>query len=84
MGRQDLGRHLALPGLPPRGGGRLVIAKGVITRRANEEHLSAQTIERDYILAHLCAARLHRGTEARVQGWDAAAPLLLLRLPVLG
>ena len=32
-----------------------MIAKGVITRRANEEHLSAQTIERDYILAHLCA-----------------------------
>jgi hypothetical protein len=32
-----------------------VIAKGVITRRANEEQLSAQTIERDYILAHLCA-----------------------------
>jgi len=32
-----------------------VIAKGVITRRANEEHLSAQTIERDYVLAHLCA-----------------------------
>jgi predicted nucleotidyltransferase component of viral defense system len=32
-----------------------VIAKGVITRRANEEHLSAQTVERDYILAHLCA-----------------------------
>ena len=32
-----------------------MIAKGVITRRANEEHLPAQTIERDYILAHLCA-----------------------------
>jgi len=32
-----------------------VIAKGVITRRANEEHLSAQTIERDYVLAHLSA-----------------------------
>ena len=32
-----------------------MIAKGVITRRANEEHLSAQTIERDYVLAHLCA-----------------------------
>ena len=32
-----------------------MIAKGVITRHANEEHLSAQTIERDYVLAHLCA-----------------------------
>src|SRR6202035_1129909 len=26
------------------------------TKRANEEQLPAQTIERDYVLAHLCAA----------------------------
>jgi predicted nucleotidyltransferase component of viral defense system len=32
-----------------------MIAKGAITKRANEAHLPAQTIERDYILAHLCA-----------------------------
>jgi predicted nucleotidyltransferase component of viral defense system len=32
-----------------------VIAKGAITQRANDERLPAQTIERDYILAHLCA-----------------------------
>jgi predicted nucleotidyltransferase component of viral defense system len=32
-----------------------MIAKGVITQRANDERLPAQTIERDYILAHLCA-----------------------------
>jgi hypothetical protein len=62
-----------------------VIAKGVITRRANEEHLSAQTIERAYILAHLCAEIGSIG-EARLvfKGWDAASPLLLLGLPVLG
>jgi predicted nucleotidyltransferase component of viral defense system len=32
-----------------------VISKGLITQRANDEHLPAQTIERDYVLAHLCA-----------------------------
>jgi predicted nucleotidyltransferase component of viral defense system len=32
-----------------------MIAKGLITQRANDEHLPAQTIERDYVLAHLCA-----------------------------
>jgi hypothetical protein len=32
-----------------------VIAKGLITRRANDERLPAQTIERDYVLAHICA-----------------------------
>jgi predicted nucleotidyltransferase component of viral defense system len=32
-----------------------VIARGHITRRANEEGVPAQTIERDYILAHICA-----------------------------
>jgi uncharacterized protein len=32
-----------------------MIAKGLITQRANNEHLPAQTIERDYVLAHLCA-----------------------------
>lgn len=32
-----------------------MIAKGFITQRANDEHLPAQTIERDYILSHLCA-----------------------------
>ncbi len=33
-----------------------MIAKGLITQRANDEQLPAQTIERDYVLAHLCAA----------------------------
>jgi predicted nucleotidyltransferase component of viral defense system len=32
-----------------------VIATGVITQRANSERFPAQTIERDYVLAHLCA-----------------------------
>jgi predicted nucleotidyltransferase component of viral defense system len=32
-----------------------MIAKGLITRRANDEQLPAQTIERDYLLAQLCA-----------------------------
>jgi predicted nucleotidyltransferase component of viral defense system len=31
-----------------------VIAKGLITQRANDERLPAQTIERDYVLAHIC------------------------------
>jgi predicted nucleotidyltransferase component of viral defense system len=32
-----------------------VISKGALTTRANQEQLPAQTIERDYVLAHLCA-----------------------------
>ena len=32
-----------------------MIAKGLITKRANEERLPAHTIEPDYVLAHLCA-----------------------------
>lgn len=32
-----------------------MIAKGLITQRANDEQLPAQTIERDYILANVCA-----------------------------
>jgi predicted nucleotidyltransferase component of viral defense system len=32
-----------------------VIAKGVVTKRANAAQLPAQTIERDYVLTHLCA-----------------------------
>jgi uncharacterized protein len=32
-----------------------MISTGAITKRANEEQLPAQTIERDYVLAHLCA-----------------------------
>lgn len=32
-----------------------MIAKGLITQRANDEQLPAQTIERDYVLLHLCA-----------------------------
>ena len=32
-----------------------MISKGAITKRANEERLPAQTIERDYVLANLCA-----------------------------
>jgi len=32
-----------------------VIAKGIITKRANTEQMPAQTIERDYVLTHLCA-----------------------------
>lgn len=31
-----------------------MIAKGAITKRANEEQLSASAIERDYVLAQLC------------------------------
>jgi hypothetical protein len=30
-------------------------AKGLITQRANDERLPAPTIERDYVLAHICA-----------------------------
>ncbi|MGH9292947.1 MAG: nucleotidyl transferase AbiEii/AbiGii toxin family protein [Acidimicrobiales bacterium] len=32
-----------------------MIAKGLITQRANEEQLPAHTIERDYVLTHVCA-----------------------------
>ncbi|MHB8312803.1 MAG: nucleotidyl transferase AbiEii/AbiGii toxin family protein [Candidatus Dormibacteria bacterium] len=32
-----------------------MISKGAITRRANDEKLPAQTIERDYVLSQLCA-----------------------------
>ncbi len=32
-----------------------MIAIGAITDRADNEHMPAQTIERDYVLAHLCA-----------------------------
>ena len=32
-----------------------MITKGLITQRANDEQLPAQTIERDYILANICA-----------------------------
>ena len=32
-----------------------MIAKGLLTRLANHERLSAQTIERDYVLAHVCS-----------------------------
>ena len=32
-----------------------MIAKGLITQRANDQRLPAQTIERDYVLAHICA-----------------------------
>ena len=32
-----------------------MIAKGLITQRADDERLPAQTIERDYVLAHICA-----------------------------
>lgn len=32
-----------------------MIAKGLVTQRANDEQLPAQTIERDYILANICA-----------------------------
>jgi predicted nucleotidyltransferase component of viral defense system len=33
----------------------MVIARGLITKRANEDQLPAQAIERDYVLAQLCA-----------------------------
>jgi Nucleotidyl transferase AbiEii toxin, Type IV TA system len=32
-----------------------MISRGLITQRANNEQLAAQTIERDYILANVCA-----------------------------
>jgi predicted nucleotidyltransferase component of viral defense system len=32
-----------------------MISKGAITKRASDEQMPAQTIERDYVLAHLCA-----------------------------
>ncbi|MDA8332447.1 MAG: nucleotidyl transferase AbiEii/AbiGii toxin family protein [Candidatus Dormibacteraeota bacterium] len=32
-----------------------MIAKGLITQRANDERLPAQAIERDYVLAHICS-----------------------------
>jgi predicted nucleotidyltransferase component of viral defense system len=32
-----------------------MIAKGAITKRANDEQMPAQTIERDYVLTHICA-----------------------------
>jgi predicted nucleotidyltransferase component of viral defense system len=38
-----------------------MIAKGFITQRADDERMSAQTIERDYVLAHICAEVGMRG-----------------------
>ncbi|HEV2361048.1 MAG TPA: nucleotidyl transferase AbiEii/AbiGii toxin family protein [Acidimicrobiales bacterium] len=32
-----------------------MIAKGLITKRSNDERLPAQTVERDYVLAHICS-----------------------------
>ncbi|MFZ2056334.1 MAG: hypothetical protein WAV54_02850 [Acidimicrobiales bacterium] len=32
-------------------GGRLMIAKGALARRANEEHRAARTIGRDHVLS---------------------------------
>src|SRR5271154_5335144 len=55
MGRQDLGRRLAIPRLRTRSDRRCMIAAGAITRLASEERLPAPTIERDYVLAQLCA-----------------------------
>jgi predicted nucleotidyltransferase component of viral defense system/predicted transcriptional regulator of viral defense system len=55
MGRQEVGRRLAVCGVRARGRGGRMIAKGLITQRANDEGLPAQTIERDYVLAHICA-----------------------------
>jgi uncharacterized protein len=43
-----------------------VISKGAITARANAERLPAQTIERDYVLSHLCAEIGARGDERLV------------------
>ena len=50
-----MGGRVALSVLRARSSGRLVISRGLITQRANDEGLPAQTIERDYILANLCA-----------------------------
>jgi len=55
MGRQDMGRGVALSSVGASRRGVRMIAKGIITQRANDQRLSAQTIERDYVLAHLCA-----------------------------
>ena len=46
---------MALSAIRTRGGGDLVISRGLVTQRANDERLPAQTIERDYILANVCA-----------------------------
>lgn len=46
---------MAVPGGGIASGRGRVITKGLITQRANDERLPAQTIERDYVLAHLCA-----------------------------
>lgn len=42
-----------------------MIARGAITQRATAERLPAQTIERDYVLAHLCA-EIGAGDDARL------------------
>jgi predicted nucleotidyltransferase component of viral defense system len=50
-----MGRRMALFAVRTRSIGRRVIAKGLITQRANDEQLPALTIERDYIIANVCA-----------------------------
>jgi hypothetical protein len=42
-----------------------MISRGLITERANNEKMSSQTIERDYILAHICA-EIGIGGDARL------------------
>lgn len=42
-----------------------MIAKGLITKRANKDLMPAQTVERDYILAQLCAD-IGTGRDARL------------------
>jgi hypothetical protein len=48
-----MGGRLVLPGWGARSGGFYVISVGAITKRANDERMPAQTIERDYVLAQL-------------------------------
>jgi hypothetical protein len=50
-----MGGRVALPAIRTRSGGSRVISRGLITQRANDEQLPAQTIERDYVLANVCA-----------------------------
>jgi len=54
-GRQDMGRRLAPnPATELEAGRGSMIAKGVITQRANDERLPAQTIEPRLRAAHVC------------------------------
>ena len=58
-----------------------MIASGLITKRADQERMPAQSIERDYVLAHVSAEIGLRG-DARIVLKGGTLLLLLRALPL--